>query len=144
MKKTIKIFVRSLLAVLLLAAGFAAGYPFGQHAGFTNGTEWAMVQADIAAREAGVYMPVVLDSGAFKVILKQPRRLYRNAWTLSDNFDSWMRLRNRAIEKECPDDYDGATDNQTAAESTNLITVASGTAGQDQSLQQEQRGLRSF
>ncbi len=51
------------------------------------GSEWAMVQAEIYAREAGLDMPVIYDNGQFRVILKQPRHLYRRAWRLADRYE---------------------------------------------------------
>lgn len=79
-----KIIIRIAIVILLLLAGFGAGFPIGQSIGFSTGSEWALVQADILAREAGVFMPVSMDNGMFRVVLKQPRHLYRDAWQLAD------------------------------------------------------------
>lgn len=79
-----KIMVRIAVVILLLLAGFGAGFPIGQSIGFSTGSEWALVQADILAREAGVFMPVHIEKGMFRVALKQPRHLYREAWQLAD------------------------------------------------------------
>jgi hypothetical protein len=79
------------LAITLLIAGFAAGFPAGKSAGFTAGSEWALVQANIIAREAGVYMPVSLNEGQFRVVLKQPRHLYKRVWELADRDEEEMR-----------------------------------------------------
>lgn len=79
-----KIIIWLVLVIALLAAGFAAGFPMGQSIGFTKGSEWAIVQADIIAREAGVFMPVSFGDGEFRVVIKQPGNLYRNAWRLAD------------------------------------------------------------
>jgi len=76
--------VRIAVGILLLLAGFGAGFPIGQSIGFSRGSEWALVQADILAREAGVFMPVHIEKGMFRVALKQPRHLYREAWQLAD------------------------------------------------------------
>ncbi len=72
------------IAVVLLAVGFAAGFPVGKSIGFDTGSEWALVQAKIIAREADSFMPVYLADGDFRVVIKQPRNLYRNAWMLSE------------------------------------------------------------
>ncbi|MGE5174501.1 MAG: hypothetical protein ACM3MD_11815 [Betaproteobacteria bacterium] len=74
-------------ALVLLVVGFAAGFPVGKSVGFTTGSEWALVQADILAREAGVFMPVYLNDGNFRVVIKQPRNLYKRAWKLADRHD---------------------------------------------------------
>ncbi|MFA5073990.1 MAG: hypothetical protein WC539_08875 [Nitrospirota bacterium] len=87
----IKIAFVILSAVTLMIMGFAAGFPVGQRIGFTTGSEWAMVQAGIIAREEGIHMPVTLESGKFRVILKQPRHLYKTAWKLADRHESKMR-----------------------------------------------------
>ena len=71
-------------AVLFLATGLAAGYAAGKNVGFVTGSEWALVQADIVAREAGVDMPVSYDGGTFRVVIRQPKGLYRRAWQLAD------------------------------------------------------------
>lgn len=75
------------IAVVLLVAVYAFGFQIGRSSGFETGSEWALVQADILAREAGVFMPVYLDDGNFRVVLKQPRGLYRKAWELADRFE---------------------------------------------------------
>jgi hypothetical protein len=64
--------------------GFAVGVPVGQSIGFATGSEWAIIQADLLAREAGVFMPVHYEEGMFRVKLKQPRHLYQRAWQLAD------------------------------------------------------------
>ena len=86
-----KILIRIMLAIALLIVGFAAGFPAGKSAGFTSGSEWALVQANIIAREAGVFMPVSLNDGQFRVVLKQPRQLYKRAWELADRDEEEMR-----------------------------------------------------
>jgi hypothetical protein len=78
-----KIIIRAALAIALVAAGFAAGFPIGKSSGFTTGSEWALVQADILARESGVFMPVSFEEGQFRVVIKQPRDLYKRAWQLA-------------------------------------------------------------
>jgi hypothetical protein len=50
-----------------------------------------LVQANITAREAGVFMPVTLNDGQFRVVLKQPRQLYKRAWELADRDEEEMR-----------------------------------------------------
>jgi hypothetical protein len=86
-----KILIQILLAIALLIAGFAAGFPAGKSAGFASGSEWALVQANIIAREAGVFMPVSLNDGQFRVVLKQPGQLYKRAWELADRNEEEMR-----------------------------------------------------
>ena len=89
-----KILIRIVLAIALLIAGFAAGFPAGKSAGFTSGSEWALVQANIIAREAGMSMPVSLDEGQFRVVIRQPRHLSKQAWELADRDEEEMRLVN--------------------------------------------------
>ena len=83
-----RLIIKLVVIMGLLAAGFAAGYatgfPVGKNAGFDTGSEWALVQAEIVARESGLYMPVALDNGQFRIVLKQPNLLYRRAWRLAD------------------------------------------------------------
>jgi hypothetical protein len=86
-----KILIRITLTVALLAAGFAAGFPVGKSVGFTTGSEWALVQADLIARESGLFMPVSFEDGRFRVIIKQPRNLYKKAWQLADRHDEKMQ-----------------------------------------------------
>lgn len=86
-----KIVIRFVLSIALLITGFAAGFPTGKSAGFTAGSEWALMQANIVAREAGVFMPVSLSEGQFRVMLKQPRHLYKRAWELADSNEEEMR-----------------------------------------------------
>ena len=79
-----KIVVRLVIAVVLLSAGFAAGLPVGQGMGFTSGSEWALVQANVLAREAGLFMPVYMEEGSFRVVMPQPRSLHRRARQLAE------------------------------------------------------------
>jgi len=52
--KIISMIIVRLVAILgLLTAGFALGFPIELQKGFNTGSEWGIVQADIAAREAG-------------------------------------------------------------------------------------------
>ncbi len=82
-----KTMTRIICVVLLLATGFAAGFPIGSNIGFTRGSEWALVQADVLARESGLFMPVGFDGGMFRVIMKQPRGLYKKGWQEADKRD---------------------------------------------------------
>lgn len=75
-------------------AGFAAGYPLGQRKGFSTGSEWALVQAGILAREAGLFMPVKIEAGNFSVMMKQPKHLYRTAWILADRYENELSYLN--------------------------------------------------
>jgi hypothetical protein len=95
-----KILIRIMLAITLLIVGFAAGFPAGKSAGFASGSEWALVQANIIAREAGVFMPVSLNDGQFRVVLKQPRHLYKQAWELADRDEEemlWVNSSERSL-----------------------------------------------
>jgi len=86
-----KILIQMVLAAVLVVAGFAAGFPVGKSAGFATGSEWALVQADIIARESGLFMPVSFEDGRFRVTIKQPRNLYKRAWQLADRHDEKMQ-----------------------------------------------------
>jgi hypothetical protein len=79
MKTMIMIVVRTAVILGLLAAGFALGFPIGQNKGFNTGSEWGIVQADIAAREAGSPLIVSMEEGQIRVIVTQPRGLYKRA-----------------------------------------------------------------
>jgi hypothetical protein len=79
MKIAMKIIERIIMVLVLLAAGFALGFPIGKQSGFATGSEWAIVQADIAAREAGVFMPVSFEEGQIHVVVKQPMGIYKRA-----------------------------------------------------------------
>ena len=87
-----KIIIRAILAIALLSAGFAAGFPVGRSSGFATGSEWALMQADILARESGVFMPVYFEEGEFRVIIKQPRGLYKRAWRLADRHEEMLSI----------------------------------------------------
>jgi hypothetical protein len=90
MKTLIKILSITVLAIALLMIGFAAGFPIGQSNGFATGCEWAIIQADILAREAGLTMPVSFIDGQFRVVLRQPGHVYRKAWQLADKYEETM------------------------------------------------------
>ena len=77
MKIISMIVVRLAVILGLLAAGFALGFPIGQQRGFDTGSEWAIVQADIAAREAGVSLPFLLEEGQIRVIVRQSPDLHK-------------------------------------------------------------------
>jgi len=87
--------MRIALTIVLLVVGFAAGFPVGQSRGFISGSEWAFVQANIFAREAGLFMPVNYEAGQFRVILKQPKHLYKSAWSLADRHENEMAMLSR-------------------------------------------------
>jgi hypothetical protein len=82
--RPMKTIIRVALMIASLLMGFAAGFPIGQSKGFSTGSEWAFVQANILARESGLFMPVNFEAGQFRVILKQPKYLYKRAWMLAD------------------------------------------------------------
>ena len=76
--KTLSLVVLRFAVILgLLAMGFAIGFPVGQHKGFNNGSEWAIVQADMAAREAGMELPFLLENGQIRVIVRQSPDLHK-------------------------------------------------------------------
>ena len=77
---------------LLLFAGLATGFAAGRSAGFDTGSEWAFVQADMLAREAGVFMPVSYDGSTFRVVIRQPKGLYRRAIRLADQREGERKL----------------------------------------------------
>jgi hypothetical protein len=79
-----KIIIQMIATVALLALGFALGFPVGKNVGFNNGSEWAIIQAEIVAREAGMFMPIHLEDGVFRVKLKQPGDLHQRAWKIAD------------------------------------------------------------
>ncbi|OGW46428.1 MAG: hypothetical protein A2078_14160 [Nitrospirae bacterium GWC2_57_9] len=90
-----KIIMRIALVIVLFTAGFGAGFPIGRNRGFSTGSEWAFVQANIHAREAGVFMPVNYEAGQFRIILKQPKHIYRNAQLLADRHEDEMAYMSR-------------------------------------------------
>ncbi len=91
MKTTLlKLVIRATFAVVLLVVGFAAGFPVGQSIGFTTGSEWSFVQADLLAKEAGVFMPVNYKGGTFHVVVKQPRQLHKDARKVAEMHDEEM------------------------------------------------------
>jgi len=83
---------RWLLTLVLVVMGLASGFAAGRSAGFATGSEWALMQADMLAREAGVFMPVSYDGSTFRVIIKQPKGLYRRAIRLADQYEGGQRL----------------------------------------------------
>jgi hypothetical protein len=99
-ERTMNIITQTALSLALLGAGFAAGFPVGKDAGFTTGSEWALMQANLLAREAGVFMPVSLEQGQFRVVIRQPRGLYKRAWQLADAKEEkvpWLNSGERAL-----------------------------------------------
>lgn len=85
-----KLAIRAAFAIVLLLVGFAAGFPVGRSTGFTTGCEWSLVQADLLAREAGVFMPVNYKEGTFHVVMKQPRRLHKDARERANRHEAEM------------------------------------------------------
>lgn len=79
-----KIIIQMIATVALLALGFALGFPVGKNVGFNNGSEWAIIQAEIVAREAGMFMPIHLEDGVFRIKLRQPGDLHQRAWKIAD------------------------------------------------------------
>ncbi len=74
-------------AIAVLLAGVGAAYQAGRSVGFKTGSEWALMQADIVAQEAGVFMPVSMKDGMFRVVIKQPRGIYKRAWQQADQHE---------------------------------------------------------
>ena len=93
-----------MLAAAFLLLGLAVGFQTGRSSGFETGSEWALVQADLLAREAGLSMPVVLDQGTFRVIMKQPRGLYKRAWRLADEYDE-SRIAKRVVKERVQTEF---------------------------------------
>ncbi len=74
-------------ALVTLLACIGVSYEAGRNAGFKTGSEWALMQADIVAQKAGVFMPVYLKDGIFRVVIRQPRGIYKKAWKLADQYE---------------------------------------------------------
>jgi hypothetical protein len=97
------------IAVILLLFLFTIAFHVGESAGFRMGSEWALLQADIVAREAGMSLPVYLEDGVFRVVFRQPPGLYQKAWQLADRYD-WAagrglqtaKVERVVTEKMCP------------------------------------------
>jgi hypothetical protein len=94
MKTIEKTVLRMTVIAALLIAGFAAGFPIGQSIGFSTGSEWAILQADLVARESGLSMPITYDGGKFRVVVKQSRHLYRQASKLAERHETAMNYVN--------------------------------------------------
>jgi len=56
------------------------------------------VQANILARESGLFMPVSFEDGQFRVIIKQPRNFYKRAWQLAETHDEKMQVEDMAMD----------------------------------------------
>ncbi len=77
----------SIIALAILLVCFGTAFQMGKTAGFKTGSEWALVQADVLAREAGLFMPVYLDGDNFRIVFKQPRGLYKKAWEQANSHE---------------------------------------------------------
>lgn len=88
----IKLF-KTTLTITLLVFLLSIAFHSGKRAGFRTGSEWAIFQATIVAREAGMALPVYLHNGAFRVVLKQPPGLYQRAWHLANKSDQESKTR---------------------------------------------------
>jgi len=118
MKIISMIVVRITAIAGLLAAGFALGFPLGQEKGFHTGSEWALVQMEIVAREAGVSLPFLLEGGQIRVIVRQPAGLHawarkqasreeqgvkydllldQNEWFGYDGLDQWIPVQAKLL-----------------------------------------------
>ncbi len=73
--------------IVLLLACIGISFQTGKNAGFKSGSEWALVQAEIVAQEAGVFMPVYMKDGKFRVVLRQPPGVYKKAWEMADEYE---------------------------------------------------------
>jgi len=89
----VKILVSVVLTAALIVIGFALGYPIGKHEGFETGGEWALIQAKLAAREAGVIMPVYLEDGLFHVVLRKSPESQR----ISKQQEAWCEEAKDAV-----------------------------------------------
>jgi hypothetical protein len=92
MKIVMKVLVRTAVVLALLATGFALGFPVGQQLGFATGSEWAIVQADIMAREAGLSMPVSFEEGELHIVIKQPHDLPIRARRQAELYEARARF----------------------------------------------------
>lgn len=95
-----KIMAQITIVIVLLLAGFAVGFPIGQTMGFSTGSEWVIIQADLIAKEAGLVMPVQYEEGKFRIIVKQSRHLYKRAWKLADRHEE--AIKNMKKDKRSP------------------------------------------
>jgi hypothetical protein len=98
-----KILSSIMIAVALLLTGLAVGFQKGKVTGFVTGSEWAIMQAGLLAREAGVYMPVQLDENGFRVVVKQPPGLYRKARQRAAQYDQGRGRGLKTAELRKPD-----------------------------------------
>jgi hypothetical protein len=98
-----KILASIMIAVALLLTGLAVGFEKGKVTGFETGSEWAILQAGLLAREAGVYMPVQLDENGLRVVVKQPRGLYKKARQRATQYDQGRGRELKTAELRKPD-----------------------------------------
>lgn len=78
----------ALFAAVIALAGSASSFVIGRDIGFGKGCEWALVQAEILARETGQFMPVSMKDGTFHVVIRQQRGLYNRTRQAADRFDN--------------------------------------------------------
>lgn len=83
----IKVLVTILISLVLVVLAFGIGFQSGRSSGFETGSQWALMQASIVAREAGFFMPVYLDEGSFRLVVKQRHGLYKKAWQQADHYE---------------------------------------------------------
>jgi len=103
--KIVSLIVLRIVVILgLLATGFAMGFPVGQHKGFSRGSEWAIVQADIAAREAGMVLPFSLADGQIRVVIRQSPDLHKWARRQAALYNDRMTV-NEAARSDIPVDF---------------------------------------
>lgn len=89
---------RSSLTAAFLVVLMTAAFHMGRSIGFSTGSEWALVQAEIVAREAGLFMPVYLNEGKFRVVIKQRRGLYKRAWQRADEYEEVAALKGEKMQ----------------------------------------------
>lgn len=87
MKGRMKKIFGAAIAAVFMAFLLASAFHSGKRSGFRTGSEWAILQAAIVAREAGIALPLYLHDGAIRVVLRQPPGLYQKAWRLADRFE---------------------------------------------------------
>lgn len=78
---------RAATIAAVLLGGLGTAFQVGKTVGFKTGSEWALVQADIVAREAGLFMPVYMEGDNFRIVLRQPPGLYKKAWEMADRHE---------------------------------------------------------
>ena len=106
--KIVSMIVLRFVAILgLLAMGFAMGFPVGQHKGFNSGSEWAIVQVDMAAREAGMELPFSLEDGQIRVVVRQSPDLHKWAQKQAALYNDRIKVA-EVVRSAMPVDFEAA------------------------------------